>query len=99
MEAGRNGGGGAYNDATSTLTLTKSSVNHNHANGSPGIGGGIYTLGTFSFDPLSRINSIQCASEYICRSSSSFAARLRGASAVGGDSGLAVVFMGSPVRR
>ncbi len=41
-------GGGAYNDAHSTLTLTKSSVTQNHANGSPGIGGGVYTLGTFS---------------------------------------------------
>jgi hypothetical protein len=25
-------------------------VTQNHANGSPGIGGGIYNLGTFSFD-------------------------------------------------
>ena len=40
-------GGGAYNDATSTLKLTKSLVISNHANGKPGIGGGIYNLGTF----------------------------------------------------
>ena len=43
-------GGGAYNDATSTLALTDSLVTENDANGSPGIGGGIYTLGTFSYD-------------------------------------------------
>jgi hypothetical protein len=43
-------GGGAFNDATSRLTLTAASVTQNHANGSPGIGGGIYTLGTFSED-------------------------------------------------
>jgi hypothetical protein len=32
------------------LTLTNSSVTGNHANGSPGIGGGVYNLGTFTFD-------------------------------------------------
>jgi hypothetical protein len=48
---GGNGlGGGAYNDATSTLKLTKSLVIGNHANGKPGVGGGIYNLGTFTFD-------------------------------------------------
>jgi len=48
-------GGGAYNDATSTLALTHSSVTRNHANGSAGIGGGIYTLGLFTFDPFTVI--------------------------------------------
>ena len=43
-------GGGAYNDATSSLTLTSSSVTGNHANGKPGIGGGVYNLGAFIFD-------------------------------------------------
>jgi hypothetical protein len=47
-------GGGAYNDATSTLTLTKSLVTLNRADGSPGIGGGVYNLGTFT-DPLTLI--------------------------------------------
>jgi hypothetical protein len=48
-------GGGAFNDASSSLTLTDSSVTQNHANGSPGIGGGVYTLGSFSFDALTSI--------------------------------------------
>ena len=48
-------GGGAYNDATSSLTLTTSSVTGNHANGKPGIGGGIYNLGTFTFDAFTVI--------------------------------------------
>jgi hypothetical protein len=43
-------GGGAYNDATSTLALMDSSVTKNHVDGSPGVGGGIYTLGIFTFD-------------------------------------------------
>jgi hypothetical protein len=30
-------------------------VTKNHANGSPGIGGGIYNLGTFTFDVFSVI--------------------------------------------
>jgi hypothetical protein len=51
---GKDGGaglsGGAYNDATSSLSLTKSLVTHNLATGSPGIGGGIYTLGVFTSD-------------------------------------------------
>ena len=47
-------GGGAYNDATSSLALTDCSVTQNHANGSPGIGGGVYTLGTFT-DPFTLI--------------------------------------------
>jgi hypothetical protein len=49
-------GGGAYNDATSSLALTASLVTGNHANGSPGIGGGVYNLGTFSFDVLTVID-------------------------------------------
>ena len=48
-------GGGAYNDATSSLTLTTSLVTGNHANGKPGIGGGIYNLGTFTFDAFTVI--------------------------------------------
>jgi hypothetical protein len=48
-------GGGIYNDATSTLTLTASSVTKNQANGSPGIGGGVYNIGKFSFDALTVI--------------------------------------------
>jgi hypothetical protein len=43
-------GGGAYNDATSSLTLNATTVTKNHANGQPGIGGGIYNLGAFTFD-------------------------------------------------
>jgi hypothetical protein len=42
-------GGGDYNDATSSLALTASRVTGNHANGSSGIGG-VYNLGTFTFD-------------------------------------------------
>lgn len=40
-------GGGAYNDRTSSLALTKI-VTLNEADGAPGIGGGVYTLGTFT---------------------------------------------------
>jgi fibronectin-binding autotransporter adhesin len=43
-------GGGAYNDADSTLTLTNSLVTLNRARGARGIGGGIYTVGTFTLD-------------------------------------------------
>jgi hypothetical protein len=43
-------GGGADNDATSTLALYGVLITQNVAIGSPGIGGGIYTLGTFTFD-------------------------------------------------
>jgi hypothetical protein len=43
-------GGGAYNDATSSLALYGTLVTQNQAEGSPGIGGGIYTIGTFSYD-------------------------------------------------
>jgi hypothetical protein len=48
-------GGGAYNDATSSLSLTASSVTGNHANGQPGIGGGVYNLGTFIVDALTAL--------------------------------------------
>jgi hypothetical protein len=48
-------GGGAYNDATSSLTLTTSSVTGNHANSQPGIGGGICNLGAFTFDAFTVI--------------------------------------------
>ena len=41
-------GGGAYNDRTSSLALTKDLVTLNEADGAPGIGGGVYTLGTFT---------------------------------------------------
>src|SRR4051794_14735262 len=47
---------------------------------------------------MSRINSIQCVREYICRSSSSFAARVSGTSAAGVCSDVAVVFMTFPFR-
>lgn len=43
-------GGGAYNDSSSTLAFTQSLVTQNQADGGPGIGGGIYSLGTFTFD-------------------------------------------------
>ncbi len=48
-------GGGAYNDATSSLALTTSWVTQNQANGTPGIGGGIYTIGTFSVNSFTVI--------------------------------------------
>jgi hypothetical protein len=41
-------GGGAYNDATSSLALTRCQVTFNVADGTPGIGGGVYTVGTFT---------------------------------------------------
>ena len=43
-------GGGVYNDATSTLSFFTSHVTRNIAAGSSGVGGGVYTLGTFTFD-------------------------------------------------
>ena len=46
--AGAGLGGGAYNDASSRLALSSCVVTLNQANGSPEIGGGIYTLGTFT---------------------------------------------------
>lgn len=48
-------GGGFFNDVTSSLTLTDSLVTLNEALGSPGIGGGVYNLGTFTFDSLTSI--------------------------------------------
>lgn len=58
--SGGNGlGGGAYNDATSSLTLTRSSVTKNSAQGGEaddggsdgaGIGGGVYNLGIVDID-------------------------------------------------
>jgi hypothetical protein len=48
-------GGGAYNDATSTLALTACFITDNEADGTPGIGGGIYTVGTFILDALTVI--------------------------------------------
>jgi hypothetical protein len=43
-------GGGAYNDASSSLALTKSLVILNEAEGATGMGGGIYTQGSFTYD-------------------------------------------------
>ncbi len=48
-------GGGAYNDATSGLTIKHTLVSLNLANGFHGIGGGVYTTGTFSADPKTLI--------------------------------------------
>ena len=50
-------GGGLSVDATSSLSLTDSLVALNEALGSPGIGGGVYTLGTFSFDASTSITT------------------------------------------
>jgi hypothetical protein len=55
--AGAGSRGGPFDDASSTLSLTKSLVNLNQANGAPGIGGGIYVLGTFTVDAGSSIVS------------------------------------------
>lgn len=43
-------GGGLFVDAGSTLALSDSLVTLNDALGNPGVGGGVYNLGTFSFD-------------------------------------------------
>ena len=48
-------GGGIYNDVTSSLSFSTSHVTRNIAAGSPGIGGGVYNLGTFSFDSKTMI--------------------------------------------
>jgi hypothetical protein len=50
-------GGGIYNGANAVLALTACSVTQNNAIGSPGIGGGIYNLGTFTFDSGSAITN------------------------------------------
>jgi hypothetical protein len=52
--SGAGQGGGAYNDATSSLTLTGCLVTLNKADGNPGTGGGVFNLGSFS-DPGSLI--------------------------------------------
>ena len=61
---GGNGwGGGLYNGASSTLTLTDATVQFNFAVGGSGrggsdgegIGGGVYNLGRFAFDPTTVI--------------------------------------------
>ena len=49
-------GGGLFVGPADTLTLTGSRVKKNHANGHPGIGGGIYSLGTFTFDAATDIS-------------------------------------------
>jgi hypothetical protein len=54
-------GGGAYNDATSTLALASTVVTLNVADGTPGIGGGIYTLGTFTADAKTLISLNQAS--------------------------------------
>jgi hypothetical protein len=43
-------GGGVFIDTGTTLTLSASRVTRNIAAGSPGVGGGVYDLGTFIFD-------------------------------------------------
>jgi hypothetical protein len=51
-------GGGLYNDGTSTLTVTLSTVTDNYATGGiagQGIGGGVYSLGIFAYDPTTII--------------------------------------------
>jgi hypothetical protein len=64
-------GGGAYNDANSTLTLERSAVTLNRAIGAEpggqGIGGGIYNLGTFIADAftLNRKNRASTSNDNI----------------------------------
>jgi hypothetical protein len=48
-------GGGAFNDASSGLALTKPLVALNQATGRRGTGGGVYTLETSSLDALALI--------------------------------------------
>jgi hypothetical protein len=48
-------GGGIFNAATASLSLSSCQVILNQADGSPGIGGGVYTLGTFTYDPTTSI--------------------------------------------
>jgi hypothetical protein len=50
-------GGGLFVGPAGTLTLTNSQVKKNHADGQPGIGGGVYSLGTFSFDAATDVSN------------------------------------------
>jgi hypothetical protein len=70
---GGNGyGGGAYNDATSSLALDASSVTRNHANGGDGraggegegLGGGIYNLGDLFADLDSLIEANHASTDF-----------------------------------
>ena len=54
-------GGGIFNDGISTLTLTASFVTLNEAIGTPGVGGGIYNLGTLSFDSATLVANNQAS--------------------------------------
>ena len=49
-------GGGILNDATSRLPLSDTSITLNQAAGVAGIGGGVYVLGTFTYDVTTIIN-------------------------------------------
>ena len=73
--AGGNGGngygGGAYNDATSSVALNTSSVTRNHANGGDGhagdgegLGGGIYNLGDLFADLDSLIDANHASTDF-----------------------------------
>jgi hypothetical protein len=71
--AGNGLGGGAYNDGTSSLTLTKSTVTKNQATGGvaddggsdgQGIGGGVYNLGTFAFDQFTVIRNNRASTSH-----------------------------------
>jgi len=63
VNGGNGWGGGLYNGASSTLTLTDATVQFNFAVGGSGrggsdgegIGGGVYNLGFFAFDPTTVI--------------------------------------------
>ena len=58
----RSGLGGAFNDVSTSLALTDASLTQDQANGCPGIGGGIYTLWTFSYDASNVIEDTRGAS-------------------------------------
>jgi hypothetical protein len=49
-DRGGAGLGGAYNDDASRLAMIASLLAQNRADGSQGIGGGVYNLGMFAFD-------------------------------------------------
>ena len=61
-------GGGAYNDASSTLTFKRTTVTGNRADGAAtdgeGIGGGVYNLGTFTFDTLTVIRNNKASTNH-----------------------------------